>query len=781
MTLVAVFSLCGSAVKTAYAQSTPPGWVFAPPAANACQSKYDQFYEAEPGVYAYWAMCEAGSSLQIYDYAGKWDLTNASGAWPSPPVISGGATGPVSDGETAATITTATSYVESQDIVMNTNGGTIATWINADATTQAVSALRLNAPSPMHSLVSLGVVSSSGSICYQGTFINSANTTSLAQACGYTANTWHRVALSWASGTATLWVDGASAATATYTGGLDNWIFYYQLFPGCCNTGKQMTLAKALVSNVAWGSSRISQDYHPSFPTVPTGGVNVSNVKVGEIYKDVLGYGDYNQDISTTTSINALKTGITAAGFTSVRYANGYAGIAADEENWSTPTADYCDYSYNNPPSVPSTDVPTASITTATADYLDNYMSQIVTPLGLDIGFTVNYGSNPPTCNAGGDPVANGSSLVTYADVTKSYHIANWEIGNEQYDYPYTELNLRNPTPETTIGANYVANEPAFYTDMMAAHPGIYIGVPTAFDDYADETNFSLPVMAGASYNFAITHSYPMKDNAGGNGITDGNTIYQERVASNMSRIRGELSTLQTALLNNGKASNAIWLTEWDASVGGNKWNKQTMGAVMPMFVVTQLAEYMRAGVHWATWFAQGGAGVCNTAWYDHDADTTYNWYACGDNAPVYTNDVGTAGCCVVNVGLQLGDITPAARGFQLLSESGFVTQGEYMVQTTSDLVNAPWLLTYGATHGSNYGVILINRDPSNSHTVPVLLETKSSGSTVSTWTYGLTQYDATKTGNWEVNPVTATTGAWSGTYSATLPPWSVQVIMFGN
>jgi hypothetical protein len=38
----------------------PQGSEVTPPSPNACASKYDQFYRAEPGVYAYWALCESG-------------------------------------------------------------------------------------------------------------------------------------------------------------------------------------------------------------------------------------------------------------------------------------------------------------------------------------------------------------------------------------------------------------------------------------------------------------------------------------------------------------------------------------------------------------------------------------------------------------------------------------------------------------------------------------------------------------------------------------------------
>ena len=89
----------------------PPNSSFAPPSPNTCQSNYDQFYIAEPGVYAYWSLCERGTNPIIFDYAGRFDLTPASSAWSSGPgTIQGGLPGPVPDGETADQVETASSF-----------------------------------------------------------------------------------------------------------------------------------------------------------------------------------------------------------------------------------------------------------------------------------------------------------------------------------------------------------------------------------------------------------------------------------------------------------------------------------------------------------------------------------------------------------------------------------------------------------------------------------------------------------------------------------------------
>jgi hypothetical protein len=721
---------------------------------NACQSNYDQFYGAEPGVYAYWALCESGTPIQIYDYVGQFNLTAASDSWGSGS-IAGGNAGPVDDGESSASVPTASFDIESQGIPLNTNQGTVSAWINSDATSYPVTAVFFGAVSG-NSVVSIGVNAGAG-ICFNGNFVNAAGTVFTTQNCGYTANTWHRVAFSWSAGGLTLYVDGASVATGGYTGALANKVFYYRLFPGCCNTGKQMTLAKVLISNQAWSSSQVLADFSPSFPTIPSGGVYVTSQRLGTIHRDVLGYADRNQNMSSTTLQAALLSGLTAGGFTSLRFAGSYGGIEADLENWQGGVT--C----TNTPNVTA---PAQNV--STEDNIDNYLPNVAEPLGLDVVFTVNYGTNPPLCNAGGDPIANGASLVQYANLTNRYGIKYWEIGNEVFS-SNSETDF-HPNPNT--GASYVTYEPAFYTAMKAKDPTINIAVPVGLSIYSYQSGFDLPILAGASYDAVVWHNYPMLD-----PITDGDTLYQDRVASNIGRTRGALLKLQTELMNNGKSPDAIWITEWNTEVSGDKWSKETMGAVTPLFVATQLAEYMQAGVQVATWWTQGTPNGCSTLNYDGNGETAYSWWECGATGLVYAGP--TAGTGEIPVGLQPGGLTPAARAFQILSLSGFVTEGEHMLRTQADVQNAPWLLSYAATHGSSYAVILINRDRDSAHIVPVMLANMTSGSSVQQWSYGREQYDPSASGNWTVSPVSSVQGVWSGNFQATLPPWSVNVFIF--
>ena len=317
---------------------------------------------------------------------------------------------------------------------------------------------------------------------------------------------------------------------------------------------------------------------------------------------------------------------------------------------------------------------------------------------------------------------------------------------------------------------SYGGYERSFYDAMKAKDSSILVGVPVADGVYSWIADWTLPAMQSAKYDAVVYHNYPMRD-----PITDGQTLYPERVASNVGRTRGRLLTLQTELLNAKKSPDAIWITEWNGDVGGDRWSRQSMGATMPIFTTMQLAEYMQAGVRYATWWGQGQSNVCMKYNYDWNGETTYNWWDCGGLFLTYTASLAAE----TRVGLAPGNVTPTARAFQLLSASGFVAEGEHMVRVVSDLERAPWLVAYAATHGNSYALIMINRDRDETHEVPVEFAGKTTGRSVRQWSYGRAEYDRSRYGDWTASPIVSTRGGWTHSFVATLRPWSVNVFVF--
>lgn len=747
---------------SATSQTIPPESIFEPPAPNSCNSPYDQFYINEPGVYIDWALCESGNRRQFYDYAGAFDLTSADHSF-GYGLIEGGIGGPLPDEETAAHVSTAGPFVAIQGVPINPGEGSLALWIKADPTPRPVTALLIKPPGSNPFSVSLGLAPSpNGSegnerpVCFEAGYSASTDPPLSLKRCGYLATEWYRLVLTWNSDRLVFYVDATPIATAQIGSVLPNTLYRFRLFPGCCNTGRSMSLARVLVANRAWSAAQVRRDFRPEPARVPPGGVLITTQHLGTIHRDILGVADSGQDLSTPERRAALRAGLRAAGITSVRYAGGYGGIQADLVDWKTGAT--C-------PPLPGR--PGAPHHAFINDGLDHFAEAVLRPLHLDVVYTVNYGTNPPACDGGGQP-ASAAALVRYVDDRKHLGIHDWEIGNE-IPSSSTETDF-HPDPNT--GLSYIRYEPDFYRAIHEADPGARVAVPLGVATYGWQADFDLPVLSHALYDDVVWHNYPVMD-----PVSDGSTLYYDRVTSHVHRVRGALLKLQTELLSHGRAPDAIWVTEWNGEPGGNRWSRQTTGAVAPLFVASQLGEYMRAGVRLATWWTQGYAAICSSLNYDPSGDMTYSWYHCGATALVYTGPVPAHG--EVQTGLRPGDLLPAGRAFQLLAESGMVHEGEHSLRTLTDSARAPWLLAFGATHGSGFAVLLINRDRDREHQIPIAIQGMNHGSSVTQWTYGRKQYDLTRQGDWSASPVSSTAGAWNTVYHAHLPPWSVTVLIF--
>jgi hypothetical protein len=170
-----------------------------------------------------------------------------------------------------------------------------------------------------------------------------------------------------------------------------------------------MSLAKALIANQAWSAPQVAADYNPSFIVPPTGGVFITSQLLGMIHRDVLGYADANIDLSTSAHINTLTAGLSSMGATAVRLANGSSGASTDLENREGGPSCTAKRGVTAPPPHLSTQ-----------DTLDNYVSEVSRQIGATIGYTVNCGTNPPSCNAGGDPALNGAPISLHMRMFKN-------------------------------------------------------------------------------------------------------------------------------------------------------------------------------------------------------------------------------------------------------------------------------------------------------------------------------------------------------------------------
>lgn len=103
------------------------------------------------------------------------------------------------------------------------------------------------------------------------------------------------------------------------------------------------------------------------------------------------------------------------------------------------------------------------------------------------------------------------------------------------------------------------------------------------------------------------------------------------------------------------------------------------------------------------------------------------------------------------------------------------------------DTVFAPTVSTslatvkaYGTRRSTGYGVLLVNIDENNAVTTTVGIVNDTRTFTASSLVYGKAQYDNSQSNVW-TTPVSQSLGSVTGTFSVTLPPWSVSAITLTN
>jgi hypothetical protein len=427
---------------------------------------------------------------------------------------------------------------------------------------------------------------------------------------------------------------------------------------------------------------------------------------------------------------DVTQTGVTpplaAAGFTATRWPG---GSDSDEYHWQSHTL--CAGGYANPNST-----------------FDNFMHDVAQAAPLDVAVTLDYGSNA-ACNAGGDPT-EAAAWVQYANVQNHYGIHYWTVGNEVYGSWEYDLHASPHDPATY--ANAVAT--GYYPDIKAVDPTAQVGVVT---EPGNNPPWDPTVLSSAKYDFVELHYYAQAPGSESDSYLLGQA--PQALTREVNQLKADLSAA-------GRANTPIYVGEL-GSVYSNP-GKQTTSITQALFAGEAISELMNDGVFRATWWL--GYGGCSDSSSGNFSSSLYGWQNFGgymmfsDGTPEYGCSNATA--------VPLGTPLPTVRAFQLLSQVAH--SGEHVLGTT--VASAyPNVRAYAATHGSGYAVTLFNLDETNAVTFPVSLAGLSHGSSIALTTYGKAQYDNSKTYVWS-GPVTSSQGAFTGSFSVTLPAWSMTV-----
>lgn len=420
----------------------------------------------------------------------------------------------------------------------------------------------------------------------------------------------------------------------------------------------------------------------------------------------------YDNSMTRSTVAPALK----AAGIQAIRYPG---GSYADAFNWQTTTMN--GGAYIN-----------------TSDSFDNFMNDVVVPSGAKAIITANYGSNP-TNNGGGDS-AVAAAWVQYANVTKGWGIHYWEIGNEvggngyyvnedwEYDLHFLDQTAANRVGQAALSPTaYGMNAVAFINQMKAVDPTIKCGVSICGPGtYPDPPYNSQVLTACASVvDFVVIHWYPCGTDPA--GCLQSPNLY---IALTISATRTQL----TSILGATRASQIeILITETGAG--------SVVGAPAALFTADNYLTFLENG-------------VSNVDYQElHNYNSAYGFLT--DGVSGVTND----------------SPEPAAYGAKM--SSILAATGDMYVSTTSNstLVSAH---AVKKTNG-HYSVMLVNKDPSNAHTITVNASGAALGSCGTRYDFGAANFS----GNYPSSAPTqsAISGIGPSSFTVNVPAYTMTIV----
>jgi hypothetical protein len=407
-------------------------------------------------------------------------------------------------------------------------------------------------------------------------------------------------------------------------------------------------------------------------------------------------------------------------------------GTPADAYHWQTNTMAQCPgHAYHADP----------------RSSFDNFMQDVAIPAHLDVAVVVNYGSNQD-CTGGADP-AEAAAWVAYANRTKHYEIAWWTVGGELWNRNTIDMHSESGNP-----AQYAEIEAAqYYAQMKAASP---IPIHVCVDVNPRFSNWDSIVLAKARYDCVEMHYY-----AQGKNVNDERLIrYGARGLTRLIDVlKGELATA-------GHPNTPIYVGEIGST--GRRVGKQTQSIVQALYAAQVVGELVNDGIPRATWWL----GYSNCYGSDNGGDfspTLYGWQSFGSGM-IFSG--GPASNCRAPDVPPLGTLLPTANAFVVAKY--FVRDGEHVVGLRVN--SLPDVQAYASTYAGGYALLLVNRNEGTSVTIPVTVEGRSSGSGGTLVTYDKTLYDASQHGEW-LSPTIETLPAWQGSFTVTLPPWSIVAV----
>ncbi|WP_214411270.1 cellulose binding domain-containing protein [Sphaerisporangium fuscum] len=344
-----------------------------------------------------------------------------------------------------------------------------------------------------------------------------------------------------------------------------------------------------------------------------------------------------------------------------------------------------------------------------------------------------NYGTGTPQ---------EAADWVRYANVTKSYGVKYWEIGNENYGNGHYGSAWEADDHADKSPAEYARNLVAYADAMKAVDPSIKIGAvlttpanwPDGIVGGGDQATWNDTVLSAAAskIDFVIVHWYPADS-----GVAD--------VLTKPGQIDDMIYLVrrQIARYAGSRAGDiGIAMTETNSGVAPNT----QPGA---LFAADAYAGLMENGVFTVDWWnVHNGAGTISTV----EGQTDYGDFGLLSSATC------TGETCEPPLN------TPFAPYYALTMISTFARPGDQLVRAAT---SEPLVSAHAARRpNGDLALLLVNRDPASSHPVTI-------GYT------GFTPAAEAPTVYSFANGATSVTSERSGSATArTLPPYTLTTLL---
>lgn len=381
----------------------------------------------------------------------------------------------------------------------------------------------------------------------------------------------------------------------------------------------------------------------------------------------------------------------------------------------------------------------------------------IATNLHAQVFITVNYGSGTPE---------EAAAWVRCANLTNHCGFKYWEIGNENYgNWEHDQ----NSPPHDAV--TYARRTKEFFSQMKAADPTIKIGVVVP-EGYMERIGVLTDTLAklkfgefitqgyrgwtptmlatlkqlGVTPDFVIGHCYP----EGVSGWENDAHLLQSttRWTADAVAARRHLKTYF------GAASTNVELLCTENNSIGEKTGKQTTSLVNALYLADSFGQIVQTEFNSFLWW-----NLRNNQ--DHNANNSpklYGWRQYGDHGIMCGNDTRY----------------PTFYTFKLLKY--FARAGDRIVRATSD---NRLLSAYAArrTDGT-LALLVINKGPSATMKADVSLAGFQPEPAATTYTYGIPQDEAARTGTGSPDIAQAAFSGAAAKFPCTFPPYSATVLV---